>query len=159
MERDKETHTSCTTALKLEPRPRCRPKKRCTRRLHHPMRRFKKERLWNQQSPPPVLSENERESLQTQRVPPKGGCYSRKSESLHIDRAKPTSRPKRKCRFGPKARQTRASQGYRIQSLHPSHQHSKPQTKGLQETTHCHQGEVLSPQNGEFRTLTDKVTL
>jgi hypothetical protein len=138
----RETDTFCPPSPKVATRPRCRPKKRCTRRLQHPMRRFKKERLWNQQSHSSVSEKKAKELPTTQTSPLRNSCSNRDNEPSHTDRSKPTSRPKRKCRFGPRAR--RSSHGHRSQGLDSFPGHTKPQVEGTKDASHS-QEETLTP--------------
>jgi hypothetical protein len=88
-------------------RPRSRPKKRCSKRLQHPIRRLRRTRLSPTLTPSPADNEgpNVRGYPQTPTATPKESILNWGSkQATDTGWIKPTSRPKRKCRFGPRAR-------------------------------------------------------
>ena len=104
--------------------PRSRPKKRCSRRLQHPVHRSRRAQFSKDLNTNQALREPAHIHLSTDREPTSAGgtpLTAKKDE-----RTKPTSRPKRKCRFGPRAR--RASNA--------RHQKRAPRTTLPQPVTH-----------------------
>lgn len=74
--------------------PRSRPKRRCTKRLHHPSRKSQREQ--SSQGPQQTHLKQSRENRADISLAP----------TSQTTRIKPNSRPKRKCRFGPRARRS-----------------------------------------------------
>ena len=105
----------------LRNKPHSRPKKRCTRHLRHPSRQ-RRQRLQPQRPPPATNLTNTLNGQENSAS--KTGANKEAASTLSEPYCKaPTSRPKRKCRFGPRARRVYGQTHDNVTTLRVPHKH------------------------------------
>ena len=146
-------------------RPGSRRKKRCSRRLQHPIHRSRRTQLYK---PPSEgnKAEDPGELTRTHSPPPKKPTPAEVKEQAaqEVVRPIPTSRAKRKCRFGPRTRRALSNHHHQgAQRSDPPQPIPKPPDKGQQDSSKLSQVAHTSTSTKEElslpRTLPDRVTL
>lgn len=90
------------------PQHHSRPKKRCPKRLRHPSSRTRSERCTSAQ--PETITISAVKDFKSPNLPAPEQAqpnWTERNSSGASDIPKPSSRPKRRCRFGPRARRSR----------------------------------------------------
>ena len=148
----------CTAKL----RPCSRRKRKCSKRLKHPTQTQGAEDPVSQKGRKVGVNQKDTKQEQghltqtQQKQLGDKGSHITQNTSREPSRSKPKSRPKRKCRFGPKARQARKEKHNQV--LPPPHPHEED----VSQTERSHLTAVSDNQNLESlatQILPDRVTL
>lgn len=116
--KDERTSSDTVPSMPKE-KHHSRPKKQCSRRLRHPSRRLRRERLHTSQPLEEAAKEPQQEQELKTSLPGSSGNGENRDTATSAKGPKPVSRPKRRCRFGPRARQARSLRLHRTQPWTP----------------------------------------